>query len=75
MRAATVLAAGAMLAGCFQPLYGDQSPTGGSTLRTALNYFLEREIDQESKPQQIAAENTTLGPHASPVTSDAHATV
>ncbi len=27
-----------------------------ATLRTALNYFLEREINQESKPTQIAAE-------------------
>lgn len=27
-----------------------------ATLRTALNYFLEREINQESKPSQIAAE-------------------
>ncbi len=44
-----------------------------ATLRTALNYFLEKEIDQESKPQQRAAENTTLGPQASPVTADTHA--
>ncbi len=36
-----------------------------ATLRTALNYFLEREIEQESKPQQKAAEQTTLGPAAS----------
>ncbi len=43
-----------------------------ATLRTALNYFLEREIDQESKPAQRAAEQTTLGPDASPaVASDA----
>lgn len=28
-----------------------------ATLRTALNYFLEREINQESKPSQIAAEH------------------
>lgn len=27
-----------------------------AALRTALNYFLEREIDQESKPDQRAAE-------------------
>lgn len=36
-----------------------------ATLRTALNYFLEREIDQESKPAQKAAEEQTLGPQAS----------
>ena len=28
-----------------------------AALRTALNYFLEREIRQESKPEQRAAEN------------------
>lgn len=32
-----------------------------ATLRTALNYFLEREIDQESKPVQRHAEDMTLG--------------
>ena len=35
-----------------------------AVLRTALNYFLEREIAQESKPSQIAAENTVAGPQA-----------
>ena len=29
-----------------------------AALRTALNYFLEREIDQESKPEQQVAEKT-----------------
>lgn len=29
-----------------------------ASLRTALNYFLEREIRQESKPEQRAAERT-----------------
>ncbi len=37
-----------------------------ATLRTALNYFLEREIQQESKPEQKAAEQATLGPSATP---------
>lgn len=32
-----------------------------ATLRTALNYFLEKEIAQESKPEVKAAEQTTLG--------------
>ena len=36
-----------------------------ATLRTALNYFLEREIAQESTPAQKAAEQATLGPQAS----------
>ncbi len=35
-----------------------------ATLRTALNYFLEREIEQESKPDQIAAEQKVTGPQA-----------
>ncbi len=38
-----------------------------ATLRTALNYFLEKEIQQESKPQQRAAEQVTLGSQASPM--------
>lgn len=38
-----------------------------ATLRTALNYFLEREIQQESKPAQKLAEQATLGPSAGPL--------
>ena len=38
-----------------------------AALRTALNYFLEKEIEQESSPQQKAAERTTLGSQNSPV--------
>ena len=34
-----------------------------AALRTALNYFLEREIQQESKPEQRQAEEVTLRPH------------
>ncbi len=41
-----------------------------ATLRTALNYFLEREIKEESSPTQLAAEATTLGPAASPLRPD-----
>jgi LPS-assembly lipoprotein len=38
VRAATVLAAALLVAGCFQPLYGDRSPTtGGPMLREALS--------------------------------------
>ncbi|MFL6464944.1 MAG: DUF1622 domain-containing protein [Bryobacteraceae bacterium] len=35
-----------------------------ASLRTALNYFLEREIQQESKPEQRRAEQITVGVHA-----------
>jgi uncharacterized membrane protein len=38
-----------------------------ATLRTALNYFLEREIQQEAKPQQIEAEAAVTGPKANPL--------
>ena len=32
-----------------------------AAIRTALNYFLEKEIDSESKPQQQAAEQKVIG--------------
>ena len=35
-----------------------------AALRTALNYFLEREIREESTPEQRRAEETTLRPRA-----------
>ncbi len=35
-----------------------------AAIRTALNYFLEREIDAESTPAHQAAEQTTTGPQA-----------
>ena len=41
-----------------------------ATLRTALNYFLEREIQQESKPTQKIAEEDTLGSQANVLQSD-----
>lgn len=40
-----------------------------ATLRTALNYFLEREIRQESKPTQRQAEHITTGPGTSVLSS------
>ncbi len=43
-----------------------------AALRTALNYFLEKEIQEESKPAQQAAEQRTLGPQASPLASHGH---
>ena len=36
-----------------------------ATLRTALNYFLEREIAQESTPARRASEQTTVGAQTS----------
>lgn len=36
-----------------------------ATLRTALNYFLEREIAQESKPARKAADQTAMGAQTS----------
>ncbi len=40
-----------------------------ATLRTALNYFLEREIAQESTPEQRVAEDTALRPQGSTIES------
>jgi LPS-assembly lipoprotein len=37
VRAAAALAIAALAAGCFQPLYGEQSPTGGPVLRDPLS--------------------------------------
>ena len=47
------------------PTWSDIAKLGAiATLRTALNYFLEKEIEQESKPTQIAAEEKLTGPQA-----------
>jgi LPS-assembly lipoprotein len=37
VRLALVLSATVLLAGCFQPLYGERSPSGGSALREAFS--------------------------------------
>src|SRR5258708_18212071 len=37
MRAAAALVIAALAGGCFQPLYGEQSPTGGPGLRDQLS--------------------------------------
>jgi len=37
LRAAAALAFGALAAGCFQPLYGEMSPTGGPVLRDQMS--------------------------------------
>lgn len=47
------------------PTWSDIAKLGAiATLRTALNYFLEREIEQESKLQQIEAERRVTGEQA-----------
>ena len=38
-----------------------------AALRTALNYFLEKEIEQEAQPAQVAAEQKATGAHRDPV--------
>ncbi len=44
------------------PTWADISKLAAiATIRTALNYFLEREIDSESSPKQQVAENSTIG--------------
>ncbi len=42
-----------------------------AALRTALNYFLEKEIEQESTSEQKRAENRVVGPQASSLRSQA----
>src|SRR5260370_10886316 len=37
MRAAAALVIAALAGGCFQPLYGEQSPTGGTVLRDQVS--------------------------------------
>lgn len=36
-----------------------------AAIRTALNYFLEKEIDTESNPEHLARENAAVGASAS----------
>ena len=56
------------------PTWSDIAKLGAiATLRTALNYFLEREIEQASKPEQIAAEHAVIGTEAN-VLSKSNAT-
>ena len=40
-----------------------------ATLRTALNYFLQKEIEAESKPQQRAVESTVTALQDDPETT------
>src|SRR3954469_18851174 len=43
-RLALTLAAAGLVAGCFQPLYGERSPDGGSALRERLRTVAIQEI-------------------------------
>src|SRR5262245_28578477 len=45
LRAAAALAVAALAAGCFQPLYGERSPTGGPILRDQLSAVDVVQID------------------------------
>jgi LPS-assembly lipoprotein len=45
LRAAAALAVAALAAGCFQPLYGERSPTGGQILRDQLSAVDVLQID------------------------------
>lgn len=62
LRAASSMAAALMLAGCFQPLYGDRTVSGGSDLRTALSGVEVAEIR--------AAANTPEARMAVPIQND-----
>ncbi len=62
VRAATVVAAAAFVGGCFQPLYGDRSATGGPNLRAALSGVQVVEIP--------AAANTPEARMAVPMQND-----
>jgi LPS-assembly lipoprotein len=45
LRAAAALAVAALAGGCFQPLYGERSPTGGQILRDQLSSVDVLQID------------------------------
>jgi LPS-assembly lipoprotein len=45
LRAVAALAVAALAAGCFQPLYGERSPTGGQILRDQLSAVDVLQID------------------------------
>jgi LPS-assembly lipoprotein len=58
VRAAATLAIAALAAGCFQPLYGEQSPTGGPILRDQLSAVdvLQIEAPKGTDQERIAVE-------------------
>jgi LPS-assembly lipoprotein len=57
-RAAAVLAVGGLLAGCFQPLYGQYSPSGSPVLRDQLSAVnvLQIEAPKGSDEARLAVE-------------------
>jgi LPS-assembly lipoprotein len=58
LRAAAALAVAALAAGCFQPLYGERSPTGGPILRDQLSAVdvLQIEAPKGTDEARIAVE-------------------
>jgi LPS-assembly lipoprotein len=51
LRLASALAVAGLLAGCFQPLYGDRSPSGGPSIKAALSGV---DVSQISAPSGTA---------------------
>jgi LPS-assembly lipoprotein len=58
LRAAAALAIAALAGGCFQPLYGEQSPTGGAVLRDQLSAvdIMQIEAPKGSDEARLAVE-------------------
>jgi LPS-assembly lipoprotein len=58
LRAAVALVIAALAGGCFQPLYGDRSPTGGPVLRDQLSAvdILQIEAPKGSDEARLAVE-------------------
>jgi LPS-assembly lipoprotein len=58
LRAAAALAIAALAGGCFQPLYGEQSPMGGSVLRDQLSAvdIVQIEAPKGSDEARLAVE-------------------
>jgi LPS-assembly lipoprotein len=58
LRAATALAIAALAGGCFQPLYGEHSPTGGPVLRDQLSAvdIMQIQAPQGSDEARLAVE-------------------
>jgi hypothetical protein len=61
MRAAAALAIAALSGGCFQPLYGEQSPTGGPVLRDQLSAV---DVLQIQAPKERCHARLARGWHA-----------
>jgi hypothetical protein len=72
MRAAAALAIAALAADCFQPLYGEQSPTGGPVLRDQLSAVdvLQIQAPKGSDEARIAVEIRNALPYVARVSYD-----